>query len=179
MCACGCTDAHFAAANGRFPTAHPAATPTHTNTPFPPQIATVPAATPATAVVTSPTLSPTPHPLAPYTLEGLRQRSYPASPIRVRAVLAETADFTQSYFDYSSDGLTITGVMHTPAGDGPFPVVLLLHGYFERDRYWSGAGYMASRRIFCAQWVSYASSGFAQLGENPTAVSACFTRGWL
>jgi len=35
--------------------------------------------------------------------------------------------------------VTITGVMHVPHGVGPFPVVILNHGYIPPSRYWSGA----------------------------------------
>jgi dipeptidyl aminopeptidase/acylaminoacyl peptidase len=42
--------------------------------------------------------------------------------------------------DYPSDGLTITGVMQIPVGAGPFPVIVLNHGFFSRGVYHSGDG---------------------------------------
>ena len=42
--------------------------------------------------------------------------------------------------DYPSDGLTITGVMQIPFGEGPFPVILMNHGFFSRNVYNSGDG---------------------------------------
>ncbi|MBI1881947.1 MAG: peptidase, partial [Chloroflexi bacterium] len=57
----------------------------------------------------------------------------------VRAVLTETEVYTRYYIDYPSDDLTITGVMQVPHGEGPFPVVILNHGYIPPSRFWSGA----------------------------------------
>jgi len=83
---------------------------------------------------------PVSHPLAGYTIEGLRGRPYPGGTIRVRSVLTTTNVYTRYYIDYPSDGLTITGIMQVPAADGPFAVIILNHGYIPRDNYWSGAG---------------------------------------
>lgn len=41
---------------------------------------------------------------------------------------------------YRSEGLRITGVMNVPDGDGPFPVLVLAHGYIEPRRYVTGQG---------------------------------------
>jgi dienelactone hydrolase len=79
------------------------------------------------------------HPMADYTIEGLRERAYPGGTIHIRSVLTATNVFTRYYIDYPSDGLTITGVMQVPRGEGPFPVVILNHGYIPRENYWSGA----------------------------------------
>jgi dienelactone hydrolase len=78
-------------------------------------------------------------PMAGYTIEGLRARPYPGGAIRVRSILTATNVFTRYYIDYPSDGLTITGIMQVPPGRGPFPVIILNHGYIPPDKYWSGA----------------------------------------
>lgn len=98
---------------------------------------------------------PIPHPLTEYTIESLRARAYPGGKIQVRSVLTTTRGFTRYYIDYPSNdpsassgqgpsessgrALTITGIMQVPPGEGPFPVVILNHGYIPRERYWSGA----------------------------------------
>jgi dipeptidyl aminopeptidase/acylaminoacyl peptidase len=41
---------------------------------------------------------------------------------------------------YRSDGLKISGMMNVPVGNGPFPVVVLCHGYIEPSRYATGDG---------------------------------------
>jgi dipeptidyl aminopeptidase/acylaminoacyl peptidase len=74
-----------------------------------------------------------------YTIAGLRAREYPGGTIQVRSVLTYTNVFTRYYINYPSDGLTITGIMQIPQGEGPFPVIVLNHGYIAPHRYWSGA----------------------------------------
>ena len=58
----------------------------------------------------------------------------------MRNILDETDTFTTYLIDYPSDGLTITGVMQIPVGEGPFPVILMNHGFFSRSVYRSGDG---------------------------------------
>jgi dipeptidyl aminopeptidase/acylaminoacyl peptidase len=101
---------------------------------------------PAATTVESPSFkfTPTPvtsHMMSPYTIEGMRARTYPGGDIRIRETLRSFDDYTRYLIEYPSDGLTITGIMHVPTlGNGPFPVVILNHGYIRRRDYWSGAG---------------------------------------
>jgi uncharacterized protein len=76
----------------------------------------------------------------PYTIEGLRQHKFHSGKIHIRSKLDENDSFTTYLFDYPSDGLTITGVMQIPGGEGPFPVIVLNHGFFSRSLYRSGDG---------------------------------------
>ena len=93
---------------------------------------------PQATIIPSPT--PTRDILYPYTIAGLRERDYPAGEIRVGAVIATTSAYTRYPIAYTSDGLTITGIMQIPAGEGPFPVIILNHGYYNRAEYRSGDG---------------------------------------
>lgn len=98
----------------------------------------VPTAMPSTVLP-----SPTPDPwakYAPYTIEGLRARSYGGGKIEILETLEETANFTRYLIAYPSDGLRITGMLNRPHGDGPFPVVILNHGYYPLDVYQTGNG---------------------------------------
>lgn len=91
------------------------------------------------------TLTPSPTPtieelIFPYTIDGLRQHAFQSGKIHIRSKLDESEKYTSYLIDYPSDGLTITGVMQIPAGEGPFPVILLNHGFFGRGVYHSGDG---------------------------------------
>jgi len=91
------------------------------------------------------TLIPSPTPtieelIFPYTIDGLRQHEYRSGSIQIRFTLEKNEFYTSYFIDYPSDGLTITGVMQIPAGKGPFPVIVMNHGYFNRDVYISGDG---------------------------------------
>jgi dipeptidyl aminopeptidase/acylaminoacyl peptidase len=76
----------------------------------------------------------------PYTIDGLRQHDFQSGKIHIRSKLDENEKYTSYLIDYPSDGLTITGVMQIPVGEGPFPVILLNHGFFSRSIYTSGDG---------------------------------------
>lgn len=107
--------------------------PTNSATPFPTE--TVPPDPTATPEPTS-----TPHPLAPFTIVGLRLRSFEGGSIAVGSQLAAESTFSRYAITYPSDGLTISGILQIPAGSGPFPVIILNHGYYDRASYFSGAG---------------------------------------
>jgi dipeptidyl aminopeptidase/acylaminoacyl peptidase len=107
-----------------------------TNTPTPP----------------APTATPDPWAqYAPYTIEGLRARSYGQGKIEILKELERTPSFTRYLFAYPSDGLRITGMLNRPNGAGPFPVVILNNGYYPLDVYQTGNGsklaadYLAAR----------------------------------
>jgi len=68
-------------------------------------------------------------------VDGLTARSYGDGELRIEQVLAATNAFTRTLITYPSDDLTIYGFMNVPQGEGPFPVVLLLHGYVDPARY--------------------------------------------
>lgn len=94
-----------------------------------------------------PTLTFTPSPtptteelIFPYTIEGLRQHEYQSGKIHIRETIKDTEFYTSYLIDYPSDGLTITGVMQIPKGEGPFPVIVMNHGFFSRSVFNSGDG---------------------------------------
>ena len=111
---------------------------------------TAPLPLPQLSIVTSspptPTPSPTPTPttkqrIYPYTIAGLREHEYVSGEIIVGDVLEETYLYTRYSISYPSDGLNITGVMQIPtAGEAPFPVIVMNHGFFRRAVYASGDG---------------------------------------
>ena len=69
------------------------------------------------------------------TIADLAAREYGGGEIHVEEVLAVTAAFTRTLITYPSDGLTIYGFINVPQGEGPFPAVLVLHGYIDPDIY--------------------------------------------
>jgi dipeptidyl aminopeptidase/acylaminoacyl peptidase len=128
------------AACGPAGTPAPTATPPPTATPTTPPTLTptaTPTATPSPTPTATPTAtpSPTPDPYAGLTVAGLAARQYGGGEPQVEETLAVTDAFTRTLVTYPSDGLTIYGFMNVPRGEGPFPVVLVLHGYIDPDVY--------------------------------------------
>ena len=93
----------------------------------------IPTATAIVPTVTMVTLTPLPtQTLAPYeeyTIDYLHRRTYGGGQMEVVEKLDETDFFTSYSVRYPSDGLKIYGFMTVPKGNGPFPVIVAVHGY--------------------------------------------------
>lgn len=119
-----------------------------------------------------PTSTPTIEELIlPYTIEGLRQHDFQSGEIVIRETLNENEFYTSYLIEYPSDGLTITGVMQIPAGEGPFPVIVMNHGFYARSVYSSGDGtdrasaYLA-RQGYLTLASDYRSWGGSDVGHS-------------
>jgi len=62
-------------------------------------------------------------------IDELATRSYGDGILRIEDTMATTANFTRYLVSYPSDEFTVYGFMNVPHGDGPFPVVIAIHGY--------------------------------------------------
>jgi dipeptidyl aminopeptidase/acylaminoacyl peptidase len=106
------------------------------NTPIPPTSTIPPPTSSPTPVPThTSTPSPTPDPYAGITIEDLQSRTYGDGEIEIEGVLEENEDFIRFLISYSSDGVKIYGFMNLPVDDGPFPVIVVVHGYVTPSRY--------------------------------------------
>ena len=75
-------------------------------------------------------------------LPAMMRRDYDGKGLRLGRVLASTGDYVRHAASYRSDGLRISGIMNIPRGRGPFPVLVLLHGYIDPAYYVTGQGLM-------------------------------------
>jgi len=122
------------------------------------------------------TFTPSPTPtieewISSFTIDGLRQHNYQSGDIHIRSTFGETEKYTSYLIDYPSDGLTITGAMQIPKGDGLFPVIVMNHGFFSRSVYHSGDGtdrtsaYLAEHGYITLA-SDYRSWGDSDIGES-------------
>lgn len=119
-----------------------------------------PAATP------QPTPLPTP-PLPAYYIESLRARQYPGGRLEIRDQMWRGAGFTKYHMAWPSNGQIMTGTISLPDGPGPFPVLLVEHGYIPAATYWIGQdsglfGDPLAGRGFISvapNWPGYSGSG--------------------
>jgi len=74
-------------------------------------------------------------------LSALMTTSLDGHNLRVRREISRTSQYTRYAISFRGADLRITGVMNVPRGKGPFPVVVLAHGYIDPDTYWSGQGF--------------------------------------
>ncbi|MCC6298472.1 MAG: dienelactone hydrolase family protein [Anaerolineales bacterium] len=144
------------------------------NPTLPPPNIVIETITPSPFPTKTPPASPTPTTeelIFPYTIEGLRQHEYQSGEIRIIETLRENDKFTAYLIDYPSDGLTVTGVMQIPKGDGPFPVIVMNHGFYARSVYTSGDGTDRSSAFLAEHGYitlasDYRSWGGSDVGES-------------
>jgi uncharacterized protein len=105
-----------------------------TPTALPTTTVVVPTSTSVTPTLT-PVPSPTLQPYEQYTIDYLRRRTYGGGRIEVLEKLVETDLYTSYSIRYPSDGLNIYGFMNIPKGQGPFPVIVSVHGYAPTGEY--------------------------------------------
>ena len=127
---------------------------------------------PISAVTLSPSVTPTAKELIfPYTIDGLRQHDFQSGEIHIRKTLDENEFYTSYLIDYPSDGLTITGVMQIPNGVGPFPVIVMNHGFFSRRVYNPGDGTDRASAFLAKYGYITLASDYRSWGESDAGVS--------
>lgn len=133
--AAGGRPVYLPAGGGPTATFPPTWTPTATSTPAPTR---PPTSTPLPTRTRTPT--GTPDPLVQYYIAGLIGRRYEGSQVQKQGILTRSDEFTTYRVAYSSDDIRISGMMNVPQGRGPFPVIILCHGYIDPARYATGDG---------------------------------------
>lgn len=76
----------------------------------------------------------------PVSLQALMNKTYDGRDLKVGEVLTRTNEYTRYYITYKSGEMTISGIMNVPTGTGPFPVLILNHGYIDPAIYTNGRG---------------------------------------
>jgi dipeptidyl aminopeptidase/acylaminoacyl peptidase len=95
----------------------------------------------------------------PVSVLGLAEQRQRGDRLRVGAVRARTPDYTSYDVRYRSrsttrsgeETYTITGVLNVPRGRGPFPAVVLAHGYIDPAVYVRGQGMERERDYLAAR----------------------------
>jgi uncharacterized protein len=96
----------------------------------------------------TPTRNPLPLDASALAIDTLRARKYGGDGIKITRVVLTNEAYKQIWIEYFSDGLKITGTMNVPRGIGPFPVVILDHGYFKPAEYKTGDGTLRAADAF-------------------------------
>ena len=109
-------------------------TPKPSVTPIPPPTRRVAATTPQPADTATAPL-PTPRPFQKYYIDYLRTLHYGAGEVKNKGIFGSNDFFTRYSIQYPSETLQIAGFMNVPNGPGPYPVIIVLHGYSNPDEY--------------------------------------------
>lgn len=109
----------------------------------------------------------------PVRLERWFDRELSGGGLRLGALRERTADYRSYDVTYRSQDLRISGVINVPTGRGPFPAVVLAHGYIDPAIYVRGQGMPRERRYlasagFIALHVDYRNH--AESDDDPSLV---------
>jgi hypothetical protein len=109
-----------------------------------------------------PTVLPTSTVSNPYAnlgIDALASRQYGDGQIIDLSLISEAENFSRHLISFSSDGLVINGFADVPFGPGPFPVILLLHGYVDPAEF--------QIETYTARYAaSFARAGFIVIHPN-------------
>lgn len=115
-----------------------------------------------------------PNPAAPAdqaSIAALIATKYEGDGLRLGAERGSTSAYRQYFASYRSNGLTISGRINVPRGKGPFPAVVLAHGYVDPAVYTNGETMLRERDYLARQGyvtlhIDYRNH--AQSSKDPT-----------
>lgn len=108
----------------------------------------------------------------PVSLPAYAAKEYDGRELKLGQILAQNEVYTRYFITYKSGDLTISGIMNLPHGNGPFPVLILNHGYIDPAVYTNGRGlkreqdYLA-RRGYAVLHPDYRNHAFSD--KDPDA----------
>ena len=81
-------------------------------------------------------------------LQALMDKQYDGRELTIKKVLFKEKNYTRNLITYKSGNLTISGIMNVPKGKGPFPVLILNHGFIDPKVYTVGRGLKREQDYF-------------------------------
>lgn len=83
-----------------------------------------------------------------YSLTSFSKRDFEGIDFQVGRQLESHTAYNRYFITYKSNGLTISGIMNRPHGDGPFPLLILNHGHIDTSVYTNGRGLRREQDYF-------------------------------
>jgi len=105
-------------------------------------------------------------PLAKYELERLKDREAQPSQIVWDKEINKGTRFTSYIFSYKSEGKKISGLANVPAGNGPFPVIIMLRGWVDPGVYETGVGTQRAGEVLADNGYLTLAPDFLGYGES-------------
>lgn len=84
----------------------------------------------------------------PDSIPAMAQKEFFGDDLRLENILAENEFYTRYHITYQSEGFKISGIMNIPKGKGPFPILILNHGYIDPKVYTNGQGLKREQDFF-------------------------------
>ena len=106
-------------------------------------------------------------------MPALQQKEYDGARLRLGAEVYSSVTQRQYEVTYRGGGLTISGRIAIPRGKGPFPAIVLAHGYIDPALYVNGQGMTREREWFAdhgyialhVDYRNHAGSDDTRIGE--------------
>ena len=117
--------------------------PSTSTTAVPDATTSLPSGSASSPTATAP--SPTPTAPNPVSIQALIAKSYDGHALTLGRESGSTSAYRQYYATYRGGGLTISGRINIPRGAGPFPAVVLAHGYVDPAVYTNGQTMLRER----------------------------------
>lgn len=103
-------------------------------------------------------------------LPALMREEVRGSGLRTTGQLAETDRWTGYAATYQVNGATVSGELLVPKGEGPFPALVLNHGYIDPDVYVLGQGMSREQEWFAAAGFVVLHTDYrGHAGSDPVA----------
>jgi dipeptidyl aminopeptidase/acylaminoacyl peptidase len=97
---------------------------------------------------------------------------YDGHGLRLGRVLTRSTAYTRYAVTYESGRFTISGILNLPRGRGPYPVLVLAHGYIDTAVYSSGRGLMREQDYLARHGYAVLHTDYrnhAQSDDDPAA----------
>jgi dipeptidyl aminopeptidase/acylaminoacyl peptidase len=108
-----------------------------------------------------------PHP-EEVTVQSLINLQIEGSEFSLDEKLAENSEYARYAISYRANGVKVTGIMNIPKGDGPFPLVVLNHGYIDPKIYTTGRGLKREQDYLARQGLAVAHIDYrGHAGSDP------------
>jgi dipeptidyl aminopeptidase/acylaminoacyl peptidase len=113
--------------------------------------------------------------VAGLTIADLRARDFGDGAIEIGAVYRRPSGYTTYRISYPADGLRLTGLLHVPNGDGPFPVIIANRGHIDRERYQPGMDSRAFSEFFAPRGYLVVAPDYRGYGGGDAGPNQFYT----
>lgn len=109
---------------------------------------------------------PKPKPLQKYTYENLSKAQFKPSEITLGEVLSDETEFTSRMFYYFVEEKKVSGLVNIPKKAGAHPIILMLRGFVEKEKYTTGIGTQRAGEYFAQNGFITLAPDFLGYGES-------------
>ncbi len=110
----------------------------------------------------------------PLSLKSFIEGEFIGTDFTLGQLLTDWRTHKSYYATYRSNGLKISATWHVPNGEGPFPLLILNHGYFPPQTYTNGYGFGREQKYFARQGYAVLHidyRGYAYSEKDPEALT--------